>query len=326
MSNMRQIARLAEVSRTTVSRALRGDPCVTRQTREKVLEVARKLDYVPPSQQRHPFAEGRVIGYLIHEHFGVIATDILRGAAEEARQRKFGILMMQAPPDLAWIEEAIGTLLDLGISGLALAHSSQRPLPRRILLQLHSRGVHVVQVMNKVFTQTIDSSCRDERANARTVAVHLAQLGHRRVLGLGLHQRAAWTEECARQGMDIDLPAITHGPASTDGAFAAYLQMRPRPTACVCSKDSDAYRFMMQARLRGLSVPGDLSILGMGNFGKGWYPELTTLDLQAQEMGRAGIRLLARRIADGIPPHEIAEHEELVLAPHVLDRGSTGRA
>jgi LacI family transcriptional regulator len=69
MSNMRQIARLAGVSLSTVSRALHDSPRIPELTREKVNAIARQLNYTLPGQQTERFAHGRIIGYIIHQRF-----------------------------------------------------------------------------------------------------------------------------------------------------------------------------------------------------------------------------------------------------------------
>lgn len=324
MSTQQQIARLAKVSLMTVSRALRDKPGVSVYMREKIKEIARELDYTLPGQHGPQFTDEIIIGYLIHQNYGMIAMNILRGAAEQARHAKFGLLMMQVEQNPAWIEEAIHSLLDMGIKGLVLAHSWKKPLPRQILVTMRSRGVHLVQVMKKLFTEPLDSVCRNEREYARLAAEHLATLGHRRVLGMDLFQQELWEEQFHLQHIEGTFFFPGAGATLTEQIFETFLRMHPRPTACVISMDNDAFHFSMLAQLHGLTVPDDVSILGMGNFGLDMYPHISTIDIQSREMGRCGIRLLAERIVAGIPPHEITDFQDILLPAQIIDRGSTG--
>lgn len=325
MSNMRQIARLAGVSLAAVSMALRDHPDISLPTREKVKEIARKLNYVTPNLRTSGFTTGKVIGYLIHTWFGTIATDILRGAMEEARQYKFGMTMMQVLPSEDWIEEGINNLLDMGISGLVIAHAYPKLLPKRILLTLRSRGINVVQIMNKVFSEPLDSVCQNEAEYARVAAEHFAALGDHRLLGFALSSPEIWDEMCKSHNLKIDFIHAASGADEVEHAFHTFLQMHPRPTAIIASMDHDAFRVYKLALQYGIAIPRELSILGMGYmYGELIYPEITTIDLQSQEMGRMGIRLLNERMAAGIPPHEITDFRDIILPATIIERGSTG--
>lgn len=326
MSSMRQIARLAGVSVTTVSLALRNKPDVSARTREIIKDIAQKLNYTLPRQTTSRFTDGKVIGYIIHEWFWVMATNSLRGAMAEARGSQCGLLMMEVPQDAAWIEEAINNLLDMGISGLVIAHSYPQ-LPRRILLTLRSRGIHAVQIMHKIFADPLDSVCRYEAEYARVAAEHLSALGHRRVLLLNMPSpdNAIWEAIFRSYGMEpVSIP-IARGAQTIGLAVNSYLHMDPRPTAIVATTDEDAFRLYHQLRDCGLHVPGDVSIMGMGNIDRALlYPEITTIDFNAREMGRLGIRLLIERITAGIPPHDITDFQEILLPAVVVSRSSTG--
>lgn len=322
---MRQIAKLAGVSLSTVSHALRDDPVISLPTRERIQEIAGKLNYRRPESRAPDFSNGLVIGYLIHEWFGEIATDILRGATEEACRCKFGILLYQVRQDRQWIEASILNLLKMGIRGLVLAHSFTRPLPRRMLLTIRSQGIHVVQIMHKLFVDPLDSVCRDERAYARVAAEHFAARNHRHVVGIQMMPDTVWEEEFHAQGMDITLLHDIYGAELMESAFHTMMQMRPRPTAVITVSEAVALRMQSIAREHGVSVPGDLSIIGIGNHVNSYlYPDITTIDIQPIEMGRAGIRLLADRIASGIPPHEITDFKDIVLPARVIPCNSTG--
>ena len=325
MSNMRQIARLAGVSLSTVSRALHDSSRIPATTRERVIEVARQLNYTLPDQHTGRFPNGRVIGYIIHQRFGAIATDTLRGAMEEAWRHEFGITMMQVNSNLQWIEEAIANLLDMGISGLILAHAHPQSLPHRVLLALRSRGVHVVQIMIKKFVEPLDSVCRHEEKYAEIAAEHLAAFGHRQVLCVGARVNT-WSPPLRAKGISVTCLNYPDGaPEEMTLAFEAFLTMHPRPTALIAGSVEFAYRLMNMALLNGLRVPEDLTIMGLGDmYESDRYPEITTIDTQAEEMGRTGVRLLADRMASGLPPHEIIDFQDIILPASIIDRGSTG--
>lgn len=324
---MRQIARLAGVTLSTVSRALHDSSRIPLSTREKIQEIARQLNYRLPDQQTERFPNGRVIGYIIHQRFGAIATDTLRGAMEEAWRHQFGIMMMQVAPSQQWIEEAIANLLDMGISGLILSHAHPQPQPHRVLLALRSRGIHVVQIMIKSFVEPIDSVCRHEEEYARVAVEHLAALGHVNLLGVSLAPDL-WSPIFRARGMAIPVLNYPNGaPEEMSQAFATYLSMTPRPTALVVGSVEFAYRLLNIANQHGIHAPADFSIIAVGDrYESDRYPEITTIDSQAEEMGRVGVRLLAERMAAGIPPHEITDFQDIILPASIIDRGSTGPA
>ena len=302
MSSIRQIAKLAGVCPTTVLLALRDSPEISEHTRKKVQETAQKLNYLLPEARVPGFGNGRVIGYIIHESFGSLAAAILSGAMEEAEKFKIGFLIKQVVHDQDWIEEAIHNLLDLGVCGLVIAHAYSELLPKRILVALNSRGIHLVQLMNRVFAEPVDSVCRNERNYADMASAFFAALGHQHILGIDVsYPDACWTPAFRAHHLDISFLTGVSAGRDLPTAFQAFLEMSPRPTAIIAEMDQAAFRFMVMARLYGLDVPGDVSILGMRNaHGDYYYPDLSTIDMKARQIGKAGIRLLAGRIVAGI--------------------------
>jgi len=323
---MRQIAKLAGVSHMTVYRALRGDADVLAQTRDKITGIAQQLGYLPPVPHAHSATGNTLLGYIIHQHFGIIGMDGLRGAMEEAQRYCSGLTVMQVPQHPQWLEEAIICQCERGISGLILAHAYPHLLPHRILVALRSRGIHVVQLIRRLFRERLDSVCGHGEVTARLAAEHLAQRGHRRVLG---HATPIVTAEFRARGIDYtDLAPHFRTREYNEIAqpfFDIFCHLHPRPTALLIDGNDRAYRLSIMARERGISIPKDLSILAVGDlYGSYWYPEMTTIDIQPQEMGRAAVRLLFTRIAAGIPPHEITDFEDIIIPARIIEGTSTG--
>jgi len=324
MPSLRHIARLAGVSATTVSLALRDHPRISDATRARIKEIANAVQY-HPVHSSNLTTHDTTIGYLIHNWFGIVATDMLRGAMEEATRRGISVMVRQVNQHAGWIEEALYAFARTGVSGIILGHSYTKPLARHILYHLQSRGIYTVQIMNRLFNNKIDSICRHEDLYAHTVAQGIMQYGHQSVYGLHLNAVDVWTDVFAHHGIELSYYFQPDGAIGINHAFAHYLQLEPRPTVFITGTDEDAYRIYSLAREHGLRVPGQLSVVGMGNiFGDYLYPEITTLDIKAREMGRIASNRLIDRMEAGIPPGEISDHAEIALEPTLINRGSLG--
>jgi len=328
MSNMRDIARLAGVSLGTVSKALHDDPKIAVATREKVKAVARELDYDLSFRSFARSTDGRLIGYLTHPSFGQAALDVLRGAMAQARQSKYGLVVMEAPISPIWIVESMRHLVEQGISGMIMAHGFDR-LSRKVITNfVHSRGVHIVQVLHKIFPQPLDTICRNEHEYARAAADHLFSFGHRRVLGLELFEPMTWQRAFRSRGMEIAImPTRARHIEPLRQACTDILHSDAPPTAIITSYVEDAYRLYNMLRFEGLAVPEDISIMNVGYYsGNDIYPEITAIDMNTREMGRQGVCLLDERIQSGIPPQDITDYRNIVLPAILFPRSSTGPA
>lgn len=326
MSTIADVAARAGVSKATASRALSGGGYVSTDTRERVRAAASELNYVAhssatslatgrslsvgvimPALDRWFFAEllAGIQEGLLHAGQDLVLYGIQEGSAERAR------LFADVLP-----RRRLDGIIAVGIQ--PSNHELQR------LLQVGSPLVSVGAYRAENSSVSID----DESA-ARIATEHLIDLGHRDIAFLGGREDAAthaYGDEQRLRGYRAAMtaaalqPAIRYAPGAptTPGGYAAGVRMlgdrQNRPTALVAVCDEAAIGGIIAARRLGLSVPAELSVVGIDDHAHAEMFSLTTVRQQARMQGRTAVELLRRRMdAPDEPPEQRALALELVV-------------
>jgi len=331
-ATINDIARLAEVSKKTVSRVINNSPFVKDDTRKRVEAIIAEHGYSPDPQARGlAFRRSFLVGmiydnpspnYVVNMQQGVL--DAVRGSGLElvvhpcnrgsetflnevrafiVRQKLFGVVM---PPSVSEDERVVAILRD-----------ADCPYVRIASVSLDEPACMVVT--------------HDSRGGARA-ARHLAELGHRRIAFISgpdtfrsSHERGrGFAEGLAEHGVTLD-PAYVRRAAYTfeSGVEAAteLLALPQRPTAIFAGNDEMAIGVMKAARDAGLRVPEDLSIVGFDDLpmASRVWPNLTTIRLPIRDMGRMAAEKLTAR-SRGLDPATLVQPE---VDPSLVVRDST---
>lgn len=331
-ATINDIARLAEVSKKTVSRVINNSPFVKEETRKRVEAVIAEHGYSPDPQARGlAFRRSFLVGmiydnpspnYVVNMQQGVL--DAVRGAGLElvvhpcnrgndaflndvrnfiVRQKLFGVVM---PPSVSEDDRVIEILKEADCPYVRIASVSLDE-PARMVVTNDSRG-------------------------AAEAARHLAGLGHTRIAFISgpdtfrsSHERGrGFAEGLAEHGLTLD-PAYVRRAAYTfeSGVEAAteLLALPQRPTAIFAGNDEMAIGVMKAARDAGLDVPGDLSIVGFDDLpmASRVWPNLTTVRLPIRDMGRMAAEKLTAGLR-GLDPAALVQPE---VDPSLVVRDST---
>ncbi|HEY6749071.1 MAG TPA: substrate-binding domain-containing protein, partial [Mycobacteriales bacterium] len=198
--------------------------------------------------------------------------------------------------------------------------------------QLKDEGVHMVFVNGGMPSLEVPDVGVDEQAAGYLATRHLVELGHRSVGFVSGPTRsmpsrlkaAGWAVALEEAGLRHDAELVVHAPYGPAGGAAAMgrLLEGPQPTAVICSSDLMALGAISEARHRGLSVPGDLSVVGFDDIPHAAYctPALTTLAQPIAEIAKAAVDgLLADMESE---PGAAAGHGR-VFRPRLVVRDST---
>jgi LacI family transcriptional regulator len=331
------VAREAQVSITTASRALGGFDDVSAVTRRIVEDTARRLEYVPNiSAQRLRRRRTDMIGLILpadRAGFGEpFFSEFLAGVGEEAAAHDRHILLAAHPPGSAeehetYLRVVRGGLVD-GVVLLRLRWQDERV---RLLQERGFPFVAFGRTGTEVGFPFIDE---DSVAGLGLLVDHLVALGHRRIafvagpddLTLTRHRLRGFTEAMNRHRLSVSDRMIAQGDLRRESgaeAIGQLLDTRLRPTAVVFCNDMMALGGMEAAAERGLVVGRDLSIAGFDGIAAGEHttPGLTTLRQPIGEIGRLVCRTLVAAIEG-----ETAVPPQVLLTPELVVRGSTGPA
>jgi DNA-binding LacI/PurR family transcriptional regulator len=330
------VAELAGVSRTTVSFVLNDTPGVkiSEETRQRVLEAARQLNYYPASAARS-LASGRTnfIGLVVCQSPTNIFADaflpeVIHGLGEVAQERGFRILL-ESVEDVTRPEAYIALVREKYIDGLIVSgpRSDDAQLP-----QLAQEGFPIVLLgqLNRVNFNFVDV---DNVGAARMATEHLIALGHQHI-GLITNAPLQYTASRDRlRGYRLALEAhdlsyddnlVRYGNFREESGYEAMtqlLELADRPTATFVACDLVAFGAMEAIKEHGLTIPEDIALVGFDDVRLAHYvdPPLTTVRLPAYEQGRQAADLLIRLVSD-----EDVKETQILLKTELVIRESCG--
>lgn len=321
---LRDVARVAKVSTTTVSDSLNGSGALPEETRARVKKVALELGY-RPSVAARSLRNGRT-GILV---IAILPSDIdaeaiwhvdyfmkvMAGAAIEATKR--GYFLAVAPASVQ---------LDVAHDGLIAVDPSEHDL---LVEDAHRRGTPISTVgrTESASTSWVESNFDEIVIN---VLDHLETIGARRPMLITPDSSASYVRTleneyrnwCARHGFETRQARVPEGFNSTEARVAVrkILEKPGRPDAFFAGTDQLALAAELAAADLGLRVPDDLMLvcLGDGPAVANAPVPITVVELDAEAMGRAAVTLLIRQIeGDSEPRRE-------VVRGHLVVRASTG--
>ncbi|GAB3985517.1 LacI family DNA-binding transcriptional regulator [Actinoallomurus acanthiterrae] len=291
---IQDVAREAGVSVSTVSRAFTVPDLVKDETRQHVLHTAERLGYRP-----NRAARGLITGKT--GNFGVIVPDlsnpffptVLKGVQARAREADYAVFLADCDEN-ATEEIALVQAMAKQVDGVILCSSRMSP----------SQLERVVGTTSLVF---INRQVRDHptvlmgaAGGMRQAIDHLAALGHRRVAFLN-GPKASWSNRERRRGLRHsarhDMEIVELGPFAPRfeaGPHAADLAIAEGVTAIIAFNDLLALGVMSRLADRGVSVPGEMSVVGFDDIPMAGMatPPLTTVAMQNERAGRAAVDLL----------------------------------
>jgi LacI family transcriptional regulator len=313
-ATLTDVAALAGVSVGTASKALSGSGRMRPETRERVLNAVRELDF-RPNQQAQSLHTGRswTVGLMTTDGIGRFSTPVLLGAEDALGAGKISVLLCDTRGDLIREQHHLQNLMDRRVDGIIV--TGRRTDPRPPLSGIHD-GVPVVYALSPSTDPADISVISDDAQGCRLAVEHLLTAGRTRIAhitGPAHHAAAADRARCTEALLtEASLPLAagrTHFGDWSEawGRRAAEMVLRTAPDtdAFFCGNDQIARGVADTLRERGIDVPGQVAVIGYDNWDTmalASRPPLTTIDVDLAEIGRlAALRLLAAIDEDPSP-------------------------
>jgi LacI family transcriptional regulator len=327
----RDIARLAGVSQSTVSRVLQHRPEVSDAVRARVQKVLDETGYTPnPAARAMRGTKTNVIGVVVGRITNPFYPELLESIGLALHQAGKRMLLWSFVHG-RFEEEAVYGVRDQVVDGLIFTTASYGSAPLREAL---ARRAPIVLLNRSLDDVACDQLTSDHAHGAKAAVEHLMQHGHRRVGVLGgipyistnRERREGFLTTLAQHGVEVPAAFDVTSDTTHDAAYAeatAMLTRRDRPTAILCANDLLAFGAIDAARDLGIRVPEDLSIIGYDDIAMSSWPayNLTTVRQPLKVMADVAVSMLLRRLDDPELPFESRRYSSELIV-----RGSTSSA
>jgi len=330
---MRDVARVAGVSISTVANVLSRPAIVAPETRRRVQEAMARVGYVRNGPARVlRGVPSAIVGSVLLDLANPFYAQVNRGI--EDRLTDQGCLVLAGSTDLDAAKERrlLGLLEEQAVRGVIVAPIDP-DLTR--LQELSRRGTPVVLVDHPRGRTDLCCVTVDDVLGGRLAAEHLLALGHRRIAYLSgsvnavsvKQRRAGMFQALAAAGLDsdkalLDVRMPIEPPELPPQAIEMILNVTPRPTAVLCVNDTVALDVLRGLESAGVRVPADMSVVGYDDlqFAARLSPSLTTVAQPIYQLGYAAADLL---LDEARSDHT---HREVLFQPSLVVRASTAVA
>jgi DNA-binding LacI/PurR family transcriptional regulator len=306
------VARRAEVSLSTASRALNGRGELSPATRAAVLRAAEELGFRPsPFARSLRTQRSSIVGLVVPDVAHPFYAAVLKGAQAVLEEAGYGLILLDTRGDSDHVDDALDTLLDHRAEGILVA-TSEVGAERMAEIDAQIPCVFIDDVLPQA---GVGSVLVENRAGVEMLVEHLVEEhGHRRI-GLlagasdtsGSERLEGFQDALAAHGLKAGAGAIRPSAWTIADGFReglALLDLRSRPTAVVVASAELALGFLAAARSRGVTIPADLALVAFDDpvFAALLEPALTAVAYDATAMGAAAARMLVGAIgADDAP-------------------------
>ncbi len=298
------VARIAEVSVATASKALNGTGRISEQTRDRIKRVAQQLGFRPNALARSLTSKRSfTVGLLTDDTYGRFTLPVMAGVSEGLIDHGVSVFLcaVEGNPDLTRIH--LDALLDKQVDGIiATGKRLDKPLP----VDLHNLPVPVVYALTAGPADAV-TLVPDDRQGAIQAVQHLIARQRRRIVHVTGPETFEVARERARAYVDAlrsaepapAEPCVLYGTWSERWGHEAVARLwsgPDHPDGIFCGNDQIARGVIDALRERGVRVPADVSIVGFDNWeivAEQTRPPLTTIDMNLKELGRqAGLTLI----------------------------------
>ena len=298
-ATIRDVARRAQLSVATVSRALNGFDNVSEDARERVARAVHELGYVPHAGARSlSLARTNAIGVVLPDLHGEFFSEIVRGMDREASRSGYLLLLSNLHARAQQATMALRAMHGR-VDGLIVMAPHLRAEELSAALP---RGVSTILINTRDGSGARAAIHLDNAAGARAVVDHLAGLGRKRIVHIAGprgnidadERAAAFREACDAHGAQC---AVMHGDFEEDSGARAVLELLDRGhgfDALFAANDNMAIGALLALRSRGISVPEQVAVAGFDDIPLARHVGLTTVRVRIDELGE---RALARLIA-----------------------------
>jgi DNA-binding LacI/PurR family transcriptional regulator len=322
--SIKDIARLANVSHPTVSRALLNNPLVSAKTGERIRRIAKEAGYRPSAVARGLLTRRtQTIGVVVTTVADPFAGAVFSGIEKTAGDHGYSVFLADSNADPERERKIVQAFAERRLDGIIVTSSRVGAL---YLPMLEEMGVPIVLVNNQYPGTFVHAVMIGNVEGSRAAAKHLIDLGHERIAYIGdqsgfqsdAERFAGYRATLKAARIPFQQELVSHGDGKTEAAITAMnklLQLADLPTAVCCYNDMTALGALQAIHSRGLRVPEDISVTGFDDlfFASYTQPPLTTVRQPMSRMGELAMESLLRLMSGEKMVGTIRVDPELVV-------------
>lgn len=328
---IKDIAKAAGVSHTTVSRALKGNPAISTETTERIQHLAQELGYTPSAVAQSLLTRRtQTIGMVVTTIADPFVAQVVEGVESVAQAASYSVFLTTSHNNPDQEMSVVETLHRRRVDAIIVTSSRVGSLYTSRLEQLQ---IPIVLINNQEEGEFLYSVAVDDRQGAQLAVEYLIGLGHRAIGYIGASNRPKSNRrrqtgyQTALQQAGIPLnPALVLQPAvNTDfkrGEAGLNLILGGQATAIFCYNDIIAIGLLMACQRHGINVPDQLSIVGFDGIEPAQYvsPPLTTVCQPRLLLGQTAMQMTLdllndERVHDSILPCDLIVRSSTAPVP-----------
>jgi LacI family transcriptional regulator len=335
-TTIQDIARVLNITASTVSRALNGHAAISEATKSAVRHTARKLNYRPnkiASSLR--LGRSKIIGVIIPSAEINFFGSVVHGIQRVAREKDYSVLIYESNEQADFEREGVETFLRSRVDGV-LASISKETTSFDHYRELSKRGVPLVLFDRVNDDLAVPSVVVDDYKGAFNATQHLIDHGCKRIAHIGGQQHISifkkrlegYMDALRENGLPVNKRLIRYGEVSIESGskcMKSLLKQKNLPDAVFAVEDFTALGALQALKEANKNIPGDVAVIGFANEAFGQYitPSLSTVDQQTARMGEAAARLFFDLLEKKLPYKDGSQ--KLVLEPVLVRRESSRR-
>lgn len=327
---LKDIAKQAGVSTTTVSRALNNKDDISSPTKEKILRIVKQMGYTPNAVARGlKIKRTETIGAVIADISDPFFAPIVKGIEKAARKEGYHLILCDTDEDYPTEKEALKTLIEKRVDGLLITPAQTE---YQDIVELKRKKLPFVLLGRHFDFELLETDyvATDDVKGAFSVTTYLIKKGHKRILFINgpmyissaKERLAGYKRGLLEAGVEIDVSLIKEGGIKMEDGYRIMKEELKKSfefTAVFAYSDFVALGVMKALKEANLEIPRDVAVAGYDDIDIASFLEvpLTTVRIPKYELGVEGFKLLRKKMTG-----EISSPKKVILPTELVVRKS----
>lgn len=334
------IARKVDVSKVTVSKALRGHPDISDKTAKRIRKVARELGYFPNYMARNLSSQrSNSIGVIVPKISNVFFSSVIEAIYDAAFEKNYQIILNVSQENAERELRHVQSLLSMRVDGL-IVYVSENTKDYSVFQSIRQMGIAMTFMGRPVEVNGFNTVSADDRGGAFAATEQAISIGYRKIghlagfqyTNVGRERYGGFESALKQYGVPVNRQWVVHGEFSEEEGYKSFMniyQTKKLPEFILVSTFPVAVGVYRAAAELGLRIPDDIDIIGFGDgeLNRFLSPPMSYVEQPTLELGQKAFQLTLENIQQ--QGHDIVQHiklpTKLVLCKTCITNVATGR-